>query len=52
MVRDNEEALIFMKNATFPTQQAVAMWTDSAAIVYSMKLLFENTWSKSKHIHL
>ena len=52
MVRDNEEALIFMKNAIFPTQQAVAMWTDSPAIVYSMKLLFENTWSKSKHIHL
>lgn len=52
MVRDNEEVLIFMKNAIYPTQQAVAMWTDSAAIVYSMKLLFDNTWSKSKHIHL
>ena len=52
MVRDNEEVLIFMKNAIFPTQQAVAMWTDSSAIVYSMKLLFDNTWSKSKHIHL
>ena len=52
MVRDNEEVIIFMKNATFPTQQSVAMWTDSSAIVYSMKLLFGNTWSKSKHIHL
>ncbi len=52
MVRDNEEVLIFMKNAIYPSQQAVAMWTDSSAMVYSMKLLFDNTWSKSKHIHL
>lgn len=52
MVSDNEEVLIFMKNAIYPTQHAVAMWTDSSAMVYSMKLLFDNTWSKSKHIHL
>jgi len=52
ILKDNEEALIFMKNALFPTQQAVAMCTDSSAIVYSMKLLFESTWSKSKNIHL
>ena len=52
IVSDNEEVLIFMKNAIYPTQHAVAMWTDSSAMVYSMKLLFDNTWSKSKHIHL
>jgi len=52
LVRDNEEVIIFMKNAIYPTQHAVAMWTDSSAMVYSMKLLFDNTWSKSKHIHL
>jgi len=52
MVKDNEEALIFMKNAIYSTQQSVAMWTDSPAIVYSMKLLFDNMWLKSKHIHL
>jgi len=52
IVSDNEEALIFMKNAIYPTQHAVAMWTDSSAMVYSMKLLFDNNWSKSKNIHL
>ena len=52
MVKDNDEVLIFMKNAIYPTQHAVAMWTDSSAMVYSMKLLFDNTWSKSKNIHL
>ena len=52
MVKDNDEVLIFMKNAIYPTQLAVAMWTDSSAMVYSMKLLFDNTWSKSKNIHL
>jgi len=52
IVRDNEEVLIFLKNAIYPTQHAVAMWTDSSAMVYSMKLLFDNTWSKSKYIHL
>jgi len=52
IVRDNEEVLIFLKNAIYPTQHAVAIWTDSSAMVYSMKLLFDNTWSKSKYIHL
>ena len=52
MVKDNDEVLIFMKNAIYSTQHAVAMWTDSSAMVYSMKLLFDNTWSKSKNIHL
>ncbi|MEE8180444.1 MAG: helix-turn-helix domain-containing protein [Nitrosopumilaceae archaeon] len=52
IVSDNEEVLIFMKNAIYPTQHAVAMWTDSSAMVYSMKLLFDNNWSKSKNIHL
>ena len=52
IVSDNEETLIFMKNAIYPTQHAVAMWTDSSAMVYSMKLLFDNNWSKSKNIHL
>jgi len=52
LLRDSEEVIIFMKNAIYSNQQSVAMWTDSSAMVYSMKLLFDNTWSKSKYIHL
>jgi len=52
MIRDNLQVLTFMKNAMYPSQHAVAMWTDSPTIVYSMKLLFENIWSKSKNINL
>jgi len=52
IVKDNSEVLFFMKNASTSQQKMSAMWTDSKAMVCSMMMLFNCTWSKSKNIHL
>ncbi|KFM16293.1 transcriptional regulator TrmB protein [Marine Group I thaumarchaeote SCGC AAA799-B03] len=49
--QDNSELLFFTKNAN-NSAEPFAMWTDSPALVYSMKLLFESMWGSSKNIHL
>ena len=51
IIRD-DELIFFMKNASQSTQNAMAMWTDSTAMVQSMRLLFNSIWSKSKGIYL
>lgn len=48
----DDELIFFMKNASQSTQNATAMWTDSGAMVQSMRLLFNSIWSKSKNIYL
>jgi hypothetical protein len=47
VLKDNSELLFFTKNANNPNE-SFAMWTDSQALVYSMKLLFESNWNLSK----
>ncbi|MCE9652464.1 MAG: TrmB family transcriptional regulator [Nitrosarchaeum sp.] len=50
ILKDEAELLFFTKNATSP--EPFAMWTNSKAMIYSMKLLFESLWINSKSIHL
>ena len=50
VVKDNEEALFFMKNSESGKEDITAMWTNSEAMIYSKKLLFDLLWSKSKAI--
>ena len=50
IIRD-DELIFFMKNASQPAQNSMAMWTDSIAMVQSMRLLFNSIWSKSKGIY-
>jgi len=52
LIKDNDEIIFFIKNANQTTEQTTAVWTDSEALIYSMKLLFESIWLKSKNIHL
>lgn len=47
VLKDNSELLFFTKNVNNPSD-SFAMWTDSPALVYSMKLLFESNWNLSK----
>jgi sugar-specific transcriptional regulator TrmB len=49
IIRD-DELVFFMKNANQPAQNAMAMWTNSNAMVQSMRLLFNSVWPKSKKI--
>lgn len=50
VVKDNEEVLFFMKNSESGKEDVTAMWTNSDAMIYSKKLLFDLLWSKSKAI--
>lgn len=52
MIRDDNELLFFMKNASQSDQQIMAMWTNSSAMINSMKLLFNYIWPKAKYIPL
>jgi sugar-specific transcriptional regulator TrmB len=47
VVKDNEEVLFFMKNSESGKESISAMWTNSTAMIYSKKLLFDLLWSKS-----
>ena len=47
MIRDDQEMIFFTKNNS-SSNEVMAMWTDSSAMIYSMKLLFEFIWSSSK----
>jgi hypothetical protein len=51
ILKDDVELLFFTKNANSPTEP-FAMWTNSKAMVYSMRLLFDYLWANSKHIHV
>ena len=51
MIKDSEEAIILMKNSNFG-KDSTAMWTNSEAMIYSKKLLFNLLWPKSKAIPL
>jgi len=50
VVKDNEEVLFFMKNSESGKENVTAMWTNSEAMIYSKKLLFDLLWSKSKSV--
>ena len=50
LIKDNNEVLFFIKNASNNNREITAMWTNSETMLYSKLLLFKNTWSKSKLI--
>lgn len=52
IAKDEEELIFFIKNACQSAPEMSAIWTDSSSMVYSMKMLFNSVWSKSKSIHL
>ncbi len=52
VIKDNEEILFFMKNSSSGKENVSAMWTNSNAMIYSKKLLFDLLWTKSKSIPL
>jgi len=50
VMKDNTEMLFFTKKDCQSMKDVSAMWTDSSALIYSMKLLFDFIWSTSKSI--
>jgi len=51
LIKDSEEAIILMKHSK-SGKDTTAMWTNSEAMIYSKKLLFNLLWAKSKSIPL
>lgn len=49
IVKDNDELLLFMTSPNKPSQDILAMWTDSVSMVYTLKLLFSYIWSNSRY---
>ncbi|MDE1829472.1 MAG: TrmB family transcriptional regulator, partial [Thaumarchaeota archaeon] len=48
IVKDNDELLLFMTSPNKPSQDILAIWTDSVSMVYTLKLLFSYIWSNSR----
>ncbi len=49
IIKDDDELLLFMTSPSKPSQNILAMWTDSQSMVYTLRLLFTYVWSNSKH---
>ena len=50
LIKDEDELLIFLRNANYPTGNIFAFWTDSKSLIESMNLLFNFSWKNSKKI--
>lgn len=50
LIKDDEELLIFLRNANFPAKEVFAFWTNSKSLIESIKLLFDYSWNNSKTI--
>ena len=51
VVNDKKEVLIFMRNATHPTRQVFAWWSDSETLVDMMGTLFDLSWEKGEALY-
>jgi len=51
IVNDAKEVLIFMRNATHPTRQTFAWWSDSETLVDMMTSLFDLSWEKGETLY-
>ena len=46
VIKDTKEVLIFMRNATHPTKQTFAWWSDSETLVSMITTLFDLSWER------
>jgi hypothetical protein len=51
IVNDAKEVLIFMRNATHPSRQTFAWWSDSETLVDMMSSLFDLSWEKGEALY-
>ncbi len=51
IVNDAKEVLIFMRNATHPSRQIFAWWSDSETLVDMMNSLFDISWEKGENLY-
>ncbi len=51
IINDAKEVLIFMRNATHPSRQTFAWWSDSETLVDMMSSLFDLSWEKGEVLY-
>ena len=51
IINDAKEVLIFMRNATHPSRQTFAWWSDSETLVDMMSSLFDLSWEKGEALY-
>ena len=51
IINDQKEVLIFMRNATHPSRQTFAWWSDSETLVDMMGSLFDLSWEKGEILY-
>ena len=51
IVNDAKEVLIFMRNATHPSRETFAWWSDSETLVDMMGSLFHLSWEKGENLY-
>jgi sugar-specific transcriptional regulator TrmB len=51
VVNDAKEVLIFMRNATHPTRETFAWWSDSETLADMMTTLFDLSWEKGNPVY-
>jgi sugar-specific transcriptional regulator TrmB len=50
LIKDDDELLIFLRNANYPPRNIFAFWTDSKSLIDSIKILFDYSWENSTPI--
>jgi HTH-type transcriptional regulator, sugar sensing transcriptional regulator len=48
IIKDNDEAVLFLRNATYPIQNAFAIWSNSKSLIDSIRQLFDYSWESTK----
>jgi len=51
MVKDFDECLFFLRNANHPSHNIFAVWSDSQAMIDSLRTLFEYSWENSEVLY-
>lgn len=51
VIKDNDEILIFLRNATHPSNDIFAIWSDSKALIDFTRRLFDYSWDDGEVCH-
>jgi HTH-type transcriptional regulator, sugar sensing transcriptional regulator len=48
IIKDNDEVVLFLRNATHPLQNVFAIWSNSRSLIDSIRQLFDYSWDSAK----
>lgn len=51
LVKDFDEVLFFLRNATHPSHNIFAVWADSSSMIDSLRALFDYSWENSEILY-